>query len=99
MRPVPRSPRRRRKGYSKETTYQVSYLGQVIELSIQFLMQILKLNKLLLEMPLRPPRSHIDLVNEGVVLEMADLDLGHGDLREVLGTLIVEKVCSIISEL
>lgn len=62
-------------------------------------MQILKLNKLLLKMPLGPPGGHIYLINKGVMLEMADLDLGHGDLCEGWDTLIVEKVCSIISEL
>ena len=62
-------------------------------------MQVLKLRKLLLEVPLGPSRSNVDLVDKGVVLEVTDLDLGHRDLSDGADTLIVEKVCSIISEL
>lgn len=62
-------------------------------------MQILKLNKLLLQVPFGPSSSYIYLINEGIVLKMADFDLRHGDLGEGSDTLIVEKVCSIISEL
>ena len=62
-------------------------------------MQVLKLSKLLLEVPLGPSGRHIYLINEGVVLKVADLDLGHRNLCEGVTTLIVEKICSIISEL
>lgn len=62
-------------------------------------MEVLKLSKLLLQVPLGPSRGYVYLINEGVVFEMADFDLGHRDLCDDPTTLIVEKVCSIISEL
>jgi hypothetical protein len=52
--------------------------------------QILELGVFLFEVPLGPAGCDIDLVDEGVALEVADLHLGHGDLHRAGRTLIVE---------